>query len=56
MITISDIIMTIAMVMGAISLFIFGAGKQQPKWFTYLEIPIIIIALVLGMLIDDTIL
>ena len=56
MFTFTDIITTVAMVMGAISLFIFGAGKQQPKWFTYLEIPIVIITLVLGMFIDDTIL
>lgn len=56
MISVSDVIMTVAMVMGAISLFLFGAGKQQPKWFTYLEIPIIVIALILGLFIDDTIL
>lgn len=56
MFTISDIIMTVAMLMGAISLFIFGAGKQQPKWFTMIEIPIIVVALVLGLFIDDTIL
>ena len=56
MFTFTDIITTVAMVMGAISLFLFGFGKPQPKWFTYLEIPIVIIALVLGMFIDDTIL
>lgn len=56
MFTISDIITTAAMIMGAISLFLFGFGKPQPKWFTYLEIPIIITALILGMFIDDTIL
>lgn len=56
MISVSDVIMTVAMVMGAISLFLFGAGKQQPKWFTMIEVPIVIIALVLGMFIDDTIL
>lgn len=56
MFTISDIIMTVAMVMGAISLLLFGFDKPQPKWFTYIEVPIIIIALVLGLFIDDTIL
>lgn len=56
MITISDIITTIAMVMGAISLLLFGFGKPQPKWFTYIEIPIITVALILGLFIDDTIL
>jgi hypothetical protein len=56
MISVSDIITTVAMVMGAISLFLFGFGKPQPKWFTYIEIPIVIAALVLGMFIDDTIL
>lgn len=56
MFTISDIITTVAMVMGAISLFLFGFGKPQPKWFTYIEVPIVIIALVLGLFIDDTIL
>lgn len=56
MFSVSDIITTVAMVMGAISLFLFGFGKPQPKWFTYLEIPIIVIALILGLFIDDTIL
>lgn len=56
MFTVSDIITTVAMVMGAISLLLFGLGKPQPKWFTYIEVPIIIIALVLGLFIDDTIL
>lgn len=56
MFTISDIIMTVAMVMGAISLLLFGFNKPQPKWFTYLEIPIILTALILGLFIDDTIL
>lgn len=56
MFTISDIITIAAMIMGAISLFLFGFSKPQPKWFTYLEIPIIITALILGMFIDDTIL
>lgn len=56
MFTITDLIMTIAMVMGAISLILFGFEKPQPKWFTYLEIPIIVVALILGLFIDDTIL
>lgn len=56
MFSVSDIITTVAMVMGAISLILFGFGKPQPKWFTYIEVPIIIIALVLGLFIDDTIL
>lgn len=56
MFSVSDIITTVAMVMGAISLILFGFGKPQPKWFTYIEAPIIIIALVLGLFIDDTIL
>ena len=56
MFSVSDIITTVAMVMGAISLLLFGFGKAQPKWFTYIEVPIIIIALVLGLFIDDTIL
>lgn len=56
MFTISDIIMTVAMVMGAISLLLFGFDKPQPKWFTMIEIPVIIVALVLGLFIDDTIL
>jgi hypothetical protein len=56
MFSVSDIITTVAMVMGAISLLLFGFGKPQPKWFTYIEVPIIIIALVLGLFIDDTIL
>lgn len=56
MFTITDIITTVAMVMGAISLFLFGFGKPQPKWFTMLELPIIIVALILGLFINDTIL
>lgn len=56
MFSVSDIITTVAMVMGAIGLLLFGFGKPQPKWFTYIEVPIIIIALVLGLFIDDTIL
>lgn len=56
MLSYQDIVMTVAMVMGAISLFIFGAGKQQPKWFTYIEVPVIVVALILGLFIDDTIL
>ena len=56
MLSIQDIIMTVAMVMGAISLILFGFEKPQPKWFTYIEVPIIISALVLGLFIDDTIL
>nr|DAW14476.1 MAG TPA: hypothetical protein [Caudoviricetes sp.] len=56
MFTITDIVVTVAMVMGAISLFLFGFDKPQPKWFTYIEIPIVVAALVLGMFIDDTIL
>lgn len=56
MISVSDVIMTVAMAMGAISLFLFGFGKPQPKWFTYLEIPIIVAALILGLFIDDTVL
>lgn len=56
MFSVSDIITTVAMVMGAISLLLFGFGKPQPKWFTYIEVPIIIMALVLGLFIDDTIL
>jgi hypothetical protein len=56
MFSISDVIMTVAMLMGAISLILFGMDKPQPKWFTYLEIPVIVIALILGLFIDDTIL
>lgn len=56
MFTISDIIMTVALIMGAISLLLFGFGKPQPKWFTMLELPIIVVALILGLFIDDTIL
>ena len=56
MFSISDIITTVAMVMGAISLILFGFNKPQPKWFTYIEVPIIIVALILGLFIDDTIL
>ena len=56
MFSVSDIITTVAMVMGAISLLLFGFGKPQPKWFTMLELPIIIVALILGLFIDDTIL
>lgn len=56
MFTITDIVVTVAMLMGAISLLLFGFGKPQPKWFTMLELPIIIIALILGLFIDDTIL
>ncbi len=56
MFTISDIIMTVAVVMCAISLILFGFEKPQPKWFTMIEIPIIVVALVLGLFIDDTIL
>lgn len=56
MFTFTDNIITVAMVMGAISLFLFGFGKPQPKWFTYLEIPIIVAALILGLFIDDTVL
>lgn len=53
MFSISDVIMAIGMIMAAISLFIFGAGKQQPKWFTYVEVPVIALALFLGMFIND---
>lgn len=53
MFSISDVIMTIGMIMAAISLFIFGAGKHQPKWFTYVEVPVIALALFLGMFIND---
>ena len=53
MFSISDAIMTVAMLMAAISLFIFGAGKQQPKWFTLIEAPVIAVALILGMFIND---
>lgn len=56
MFTISDIIMTVAVLMSAISLILFGFEKPQPKWFTMLELPIIIVALILGLFIDDTIL
>lgn len=56
MLSIQDIIMMAAMLMGAISLILFGCDKPQPKWFTMIEVPIIIIALVLGMFIDDNIL
>lgn len=56
MFTFTDIITTVAMVMGAISLILFGFNKPQPKWFTYIEIPIIVVALILGLFIDDTIL
>lgn len=56
MFTISDIIMTVAVLMAAISLILFGFEKPQPKWFTMLEIPVIVIALILGLFIDDTIL
>lgn len=48
--------MTVAVLMGAISLLLFGFEKPQPKWFTMIEIPIIVIALILGLFIDDTIL
>lgn len=56
MFSVSDIVTTVAMVMGAISLLLFGFGKPQPKWFTYIEIPLIAVALILGLFIDDTIL
>lgn len=56
MFTISDIIMTVAVLMAAISLILFGFEKPQPKWFTFIEVPIIIVALVLGLFIDDSIL
>jgi hypothetical protein len=53
MFSISDLVMVIGMIMASISLFIFGAGKQQPKWFTCLEVPVIAVALILGMFIND---
>ena len=53
MFSVSDLIMVVGMLMASISLFIFGAGKQQPKWFTYLEVPVITLALFLGMFIND---
>lgn len=56
MLSIQDIIMTVAVLMGAISLLLFGFEKPQPKWFTMIEVPIVIIALILGLFIDDTIL
>ncbi len=56
MLSISDIIMLVAMLMGSVSLFLFGFEKPQPKWFTYIEVPVIVIALILGLFIDDTIL
>lgn len=53
MISVQDVIMTVGMIMASISLFIFGAGKQQPTWFTYVEVPVIALALFLGMFIND---
>ena len=56
MFTISDIIMTVGMLMASVSLILFGCDKPQPKWFTMIEVPVIVVALILGMFIDDTIL
>ena len=53
MFNVSDLVMVIGMIMASISLFIFGAGKQQPKWYTVIEVPVIAVALILGMFIND---
>jgi hypothetical protein len=53
MFSISDLVMVVGMLMAAISLFIFGAGKQQPKWFTVIEVPVLAVALIMGMFIND---